>query len=94
MLVHLGTHHELLEVDADPARIRAECVRPSLAVALDAVAVIVAFAWPVAMLVVWAASLVFLAATSEEIDSLRGRRAAWHRIPSDSRRRHEGSLLP
>jgi uncharacterized membrane protein len=85
ILRHLRNHPELLEPETDPARVHAERVRPWIAIGLDTVAALVALASPVAMLVLWTCSLVFLGATSDGIETMR--RAARRRQRARTRDR-------
>ena len=70
ILAHLRAHPELVEPDTDGAWLDRQRVRPWGGVALDLTAALAALVSPVAMLVLWTISLIFLAATSEGLGTL------------------------
>ena len=69
---HLRDHPELVEPGTDAALLHAERIRPWIAVGIDVVAALVALVSPVTMLVLWTASLIFLAATSDGFEMIPG----------------------
>ena len=69
---YLRDHPELVEQGTDPALLHAQRIRPWIAVGIDAVAALVALISPVAMLVLWSLSLIFLAATSDGVETIPG----------------------
>jgi len=70
VLPHLRDHPELVEQGIDPALFHAERIRPWIVVGIDSAAALVALMSPVTMLVLWTLSLIFLAATSDGVETL------------------------
>ncbi len=68
---YLRDHPELLENGTEAALLHAERIRPWIVVGIDIVAAVLAVMSPVAMLVLWTASLIFLAATSNGLERIR-----------------------
>ena len=68
---YLRDHPELLENGTDAALLHAERIRPWIVVGIDIVAAVLAVMSPVAMLVLWTASLIFLAAPSNGLERIR-----------------------
>jgi TMEM175 potassium channel family protein len=67
---YLRDHPELLEENTDAALLHAERFRPWIAVGIDVAAALLALVSPVAMLVLWTVSLIFLAATSHGVETI------------------------
>ena len=85
---YLRDHPELLEHGTDAALFHAERIRPWIAIGIDVAAALVALVSPVAMLVLWSLSLIFLAATSNGVETIHGlarRRSRIARIHDDFR---------
>jgi uncharacterized membrane protein len=70
ILPYLRDHPELVEQGTDAALLHAERVRPWIVVGIDVAAMLVALMSPVAMLVLWTLSLIFLAATSDGLGTI------------------------
>ena len=64
---YLRDHPELLENGTEAALLHAERIRPWIVVGSDMAAALLALMSPVAMLVLWSASLIFFAATSDGV---------------------------
>ena len=67
---HLRDHPELVEPDTSVALLHAQRIRPWIAVGIDVAAALLALMSPVAMLVLWSVSLIFLAATSDGVERI------------------------
>jgi len=67
---YLRDHPELLEQGTDAAVFHAERIRPWIPIGIDVAAALVALVSPVAMIVLWTLSLIFLAATSDGVDMI------------------------
>jgi len=82
---YLRDHRELMEPGTEAALLHAQRARPWVGVAIDAGAVLVATMSAVGALVLWTLSLIFLAATSEGLESISRRRR--RRLPRPSEER-------
>src|SRR5215211_8056309 len=82
---YLRSHTELVEPGTDAAFLRAQRVRPWIAVAADVTAAGVAMVSPVLALVLWTLSVIFLAVTSEGVQVMRHIRGRRSRAPKGSR---------
>ena len=67
---YLRDHPELVEEGTDPALLHAQRIRPWIVVGIDVAAALVALMSPVAMLVLWSVSLIFLAVTSDGVETI------------------------
>ena len=67
---HLRDHPELVEPGTDAALLHAQRVRPWVGVSVDLAAAVAALVSPAVMLVLWACSLVFFAATSDGVETV------------------------
>lgn len=67
---YLRDHPELVEPGNDAASFHAQRARPWVGVGVDTTAAVVAMASPVLALVLWMFSVIFLAATSEGVESI------------------------
>jgi uncharacterized membrane protein len=67
---HLRDHPDLVEPGADAALFHAQLARPWIAVGVDMAAALVGFMSPAAMLVLWTLSLIFLAVTSDGVETI------------------------
>jgi len=66
---YLRDHPELAEPGDSAAYLHAQRIRPWIGVGIDAAAAVAALVSPVAMLVLWTLSLIFLAATSDGVEA-------------------------
>jgi uncharacterized membrane protein len=82
----LRDHPALAEPGDSAAYLHAQRIRPWIGVGIDVAAAVAAFVSPVAMLVLWTLSLIFLAATSDGVETAHIV-ARWR-----SRRRKKGAL--
>jgi len=82
----LRDHPALAEPGDSAAYLHAQRIRPWIGVGIDVAAAVAAFVSPVAMLVLWTLSLIFLAATSDGVETAHIV-ARWR-----SRRRKKGPL--
>jgi uncharacterized membrane protein len=82
---YLRDHPELAEPGDSATSLHAQRIRPWIGVGIDAAAVLAALVSPVAMLVLWTFSLIFLAATSDGVETVQII-ARWR-----SRRRKKGA---
>jgi uncharacterized membrane protein len=82
---YLRDHPELAEAGDSAAHHHAQRIRPWIGVGIDAAAALAAIVSPVVMLVLWTLSLLFLAATSDGVETVHS--IVWWR----SRRRKKGA---
>ena len=82
---YLRDHPELVEPGSEAALFHAQRARPWIGVGIDAGAALVATMSAVGALVLWTFSLIFLAATSEGLESIS--RLRRRRLPSQQEER-------